>query len=126
MKLHPLLSTIASGDMTEQPLLRIERLSVIARGVSPPRELLHDVSITIEAGRITAIIGESGSGKTILTRALTNLFPFTGIRVEGTVTFDGSNLLALGEKEIRKIRRTSIRYVFQEPASTLNPRLLLQ
>ena len=48
------------------------------------------------------------------------------MRVEGAVTFDGSNLLALGDKQIRTIRRTSIRYVFQEPASSLNPRLLLQ
>jgi len=124
--LHPLLSTMATGDMTKESLLRIEGLNVAATGVSSPRELLHDVSFTIEAGGITAIIGESGSGKTILTRALTNLFPSKNIRVEGTVTFDGSNLLALRDRQLRTIRRTSIRYVFQEPASSLNPLLLLQ
>src|SRR6267378_3362223 len=92
LKLHPLLSTMATGDMTEKTLLHVEGLNVIARGISASRELLHQASFTLKAGGITAIIGESGSGKTILTRALTNLFPANkSVLVEGSVMFDGSN-----------------------------------
>jgi len=88
--------------------------------------VLDGIDLKLASGEKIALVGESGSGKTVLTRALTNLFPFRSIRVEGAVSFEGMNLLGLGEKQLRTVRRTSIRYVFQEPASSLNPRLLLQ
>src|SRR2546423_199026 len=96
VEIAPLNVYHAFRDMAEQTLIRIEELNVVARGVPSRREILHQISFDMGAAGITAVIGESGSGKTILSRALTNLFPSDkSMRVEGTVTFDGSNLLAL-------------------------------
>jgi oligopeptide/dipeptide ABC transporter ATP-binding protein len=88
--------------------------------------LLHDISFSIQTGEIVAVIGESGSGKTLLTRSMTRLFPGReDFRVEGSVNFLGENIFDMGEDKLRNLRKSSIRYVFQDPAQALNPALTL-
>jgi oligopeptide/dipeptide ABC transporter ATP-binding protein len=88
--------------------------------------LLSDISFSIRAGEIVAVIGESGSGKTLLTRSLTRLFPGReDFMVEGRVSFLGENILGMSEGKLRDLRKSSIRYVFQDPAQALNPAFTL-
>ncbi len=107
------------------PLVRLEGLEVhfpIRQGVLK-RTVGHvravdGVELRIDRGQILALVGESGCGKTTLARAVLRLVDPTG----GRVHFDGRELTGLTRREMRPMRRR-LQYVFQDPASSLNPRL---
>jgi oligopeptide/dipeptide ABC transporter ATP-binding protein len=80
---------------------------------------VRGVSFSLEAGRTLGIVGESGSGKTVLTQTLLRLTP--GGEVSGKAVFSGSDLLALREDQIRKIRGAEIAVIFQDPLTSLHP-----
>lgn len=105
-------------------LLDVRGLNVSVKLSGNPLRLLHDVSFSLDSGEVFLLVGESGCGKTTLARALTNLFPRgLGAVIEGTVEFEGHDLISLDAKGLKKVRRKLIRYVFQEPAAALNPAL---
>jgi oligopeptide/dipeptide ABC transporter ATP-binding protein len=86
------------------------------------REVLavNGVSYAISPGRTLAIVGESGSGKTVSCRAVMGLLPPTAI-VAGSARFEGTELLGLTDKQLRKHRGKDVAMVFQDPARSLNP-----
>jgi oligopeptide transport system ATP-binding protein len=87
---------------------------------------VEDVSFEVEQGEITAIIGESGSGKSIACNSLLGLIPRPPGKIEGgTALFEGQDLLQLSEKELRKLRGSEIAMVFQDPMTSLNPYLTI-
>jgi oligopeptide transport system ATP-binding protein len=92
---------------------------------STPRGLLtavDGVSFDIGEGEVVAVVGESGSGKSITAMSLLQLIPRPPGRIAGgSVTFDGKDLLALGDREIRDVRGRDIGVIFQEPMTALNP-----
>jgi len=103
-------------------LLEVAHLSVSVLSNGGIRELIHDVSFSVRANEVLVFLGESGSGKTILARSLTKLFPTApAVRIDGSVIFEGQDLLTLEERGLSAIRRHRIRYVFQEPMQSLNP-----
>ncbi len=108
---------------TETPhLLDVAHLSVSVFPGPGKSDVIHDVSFCVRANEVFTLLGESGSGKTILSRAVTRLFPAaSSVNVDGLVTFEGRPLFALAERELAAIRRSRIRYVFQEPMQSLNP-----
>jgi oligopeptide/dipeptide ABC transporter ATP-binding protein len=77
------------------------------------------VSFTVDAGRTLGIVGESGSGKTVLTQTLLGLTP--GGEISGTADFDGTDLLAITEDQMRKIRGAQISVIFQDPLTSMHP-----
>jgi peptide/nickel transport system ATP-binding protein len=93
------------------------------RATPPPLVAVDDVTLDLRAGETLGIVGESGSGKTTLGRCVMGLFEGLGGRIE-YVGRDGSrtDLLALRETALRPLRR-EIRMVFQDPFSSLNPRM---
>ncbi|HEX7571688.1 MAG TPA: ABC transporter ATP-binding protein [Bacteroidota bacterium] len=106
----------------DRTLLKATNLSVSASSPGGDSVLIHDVSFSVYGREVLIFLGESGSGKTILSRSLTKLFPATSApRIDGSVTFEGQQLLTLSESELTLIRRRRIRYVFQEPMQSLNP-----
>jgi oligopeptide/dipeptide ABC transporter ATP-binding protein len=103
-------------------ILKAANLSISASSPGGDRMLVHEVSFSVREREVLIFLGESGSGKTILSRSLTKLFPATStLRIDGSVTFEGRQLLTLTEVELSSIRRRRIRYVFQEPMQSLNP-----
>ena len=86
-------------------------------GGRKPVPVLHGVDIRVGRGETVGVVGESGSGKTTLGRALLGLVK----PAAGTVTFDGSDITALGENARRPLRRR-MQMIFQDPMSSLNPR----
>lgn len=81
--------------------------------------IVDDVDFTIGVGERMALVGESGSGKSLTARALMQLDRVA--RVSGRIDFEGTDLLKLSEREMRKLRGSSIAMVFQDPMSFLNP-----
>ena len=93
------------------------RRGVLKRTVGHVRAV-DGVDLRIHRGRILALVGESGCGKTTLARAVLRLVEPTG----GQVHFGGREITGLARREMRPMRRR-LQYVFQDPASSLNPRL---
>ena len=96
-------------------ILEIEHL----HAAIPGNTVLHDIDLAIQTGRKTAIVGESGSGKTVLAQGVMRLNP--DVSLQGSMRFQGEDLLALPEKSLRKLRGSDIGMVFQEPMTALNP-----
>ena len=79
------------------------------------------VSFTIDEGESVGLVGESGSGKTVTALAMFGIVAKPGRIVSGSITYRGTNLLELKEREMRKIRGRRIGMVFQDPNSSLDP-----
>ena len=99
------------------PLLQVCDLRVEFRTDRGPLGAVDGVSFELEAGRTLGIVGESGCGKTVLSRSLLRLNPIAG----GSVIFDGRDLVALEEEELNEVRGRDISIVFQDPMTSLNP-----
>jgi oligopeptide/dipeptide ABC transporter ATP-binding protein len=80
---------------------------------------VRGVSFNVDAGRTIGIVGESGSGKTVLTQTLLGLTP--GGEVSGEAVFDGTDLIGLGEEQMRRVRGAQIAVIFQDPLTSLHP-----
>ena len=80
------------------------------------------VDFRIEAGETLALLGESGSGKSVTALSLTRLLPKSAV-VSGDIRFKGGDLLALSNRQMRDIRGGHISMIFQEPQTSLNPAL---
>ncbi|HZV98156.1 MAG TPA: ABC transporter ATP-binding protein [Methylophilaceae bacterium] len=104
--------------MTE--LLRIEGLTV-APVAAPDRLLVKNVSLALESGRTTCIVGESGSGKSLTALSVMGLLSSQLKRTHGKVIFQGRDLTALSNEQMRDIRGKNIGMIFQEPMTSLNP-----
>ncbi len=83
---------------------------------------VDDISFTVRRGETLAIVGESGCGKSVTALSLMRLVPDPpGRIVGGSITLEGTDLLALNEAEMRAIRGNRISMIFQEPMTSLNP-----
>ncbi len=83
---------------------------------------VSDVSFELGAASSVGIVGESGCGKSVTALSLLRLLPTPPARIEkGTIELEGRDLLALPEKEMRKVRGNEISMIFQEPMTSLNP-----
>lgn len=106
----------AESSPAAPPLLRIDGLSVAYGGT----QVVSDVGFTLEPGASLALIGESGSGKSTVAKALLRLLPPAG-QAHGRIEIDGAEALGLPERRFRALRGRVLGYVPQDPASALNP-----
>jgi len=97
-------------------LLRVNGLSV-SYG---PHEVVTDVGFELARGQSLALIGESGSGKSTIARAVLRLLP-SGGQATGRIEFDGQEVLGLSERRFRPLRGRAIGFVPQDPGNALNP-----
>ena len=103
-------------------MLQVEHLSVSFVTRLGINRAVDDISFTVQPGQITAIIGESGSGKSVACYSLLGLIPQPPGRIDGgRALFQGQDLLQLTTAELRKIRGRDIAMVFQDPMTCLNP-----
>ena len=106
----------------EQYLLEVQGLTLSLSSPQKPTKIFEDISFHLDAGQVLILLGESGSGKTLLTRSLTRLFPAVhSFRISGEIMYRGRQVLELTEEELRILRQREIRYIFQEPIRALNP-----
>ena len=84
-------------------------------------EPVRDVTLHIDAGETLALVGESGSGKSLTSLAISGLLPGAARVVAGSARLDGTDLLALPEEALRRLRGGAMAMIFQDPSSSLNP-----
>ena len=82
---------------------------------------IHSVNFDIKKGKMHAIVGESGCGKTMTVMSILRLLPKNAKITNGEILFEEQNLLALKEKDLRKIRGKKIALIPQDPMTSLNP-----
>ena len=88
----------------------------------PELRAVDDLSYEVHEGECVAIIGESGSGKSVEALSVLRLIPCPpGVITGGEVLFRGQDLLKLSDAELREIRGSRISMIFQEPSTALNP-----
>ncbi len=110
------------------PLLSVENLSL---GFRDPRgsitSAVRNLNFTLERGAGLALVGESGSGKSVTALSLARLLPEPPAVIQGgRVLWEGQNIFELAPEALRKLRGKKIAYIFQEPASALNPVLTVK
>lgn len=105
---------------TDGPLLSVRDLTVSFRTAQGPTEVVKNLEFEVPRGGALGIVGESGSGKSMTSLAIMGLLP-KGAGVSGSVQYDGSELLGMSERDMRKVRGDRIAMIFQDPLSSLNP-----
>lgn len=110
-------------QQSQQDVLLSARISL--RYADKPA-VLHDVELQIRKGEVLGLIGQSGSGKSTLALAILGLLDRKRAHSEGTILFDGCELLNLPERDLRSLRGRKIALVLQSPLSSLNPALKIR
>lgn len=102
-------------------MLSVTQLSIVIG----QKKIVRNSSFSVPLGKITSIIGESGSGKSMTVSALLGILP-SGAKATGQVTFNGKNLITVSDKEMTDIRKAHIFTIFQDAANSFNLSLKMQ
>ncbi|AGB74220.1 MULTISPECIES: ABC transporter ATP-binding protein [Rhizobium] len=114
--IRTLITENAPTLQRQAPLLQVEGLSVSYGS----HEVVSNVGFELGRGKSLALIGESGSGKSTIARAVLRLLPRTG-QATGRIAVDGRDILQLSERRFRQLRGRAIGFVPQDPGNALNP-----
>lgn len=104
----------------EQAVIDIRDLSVTFHRGRKPVKAVNGVSLSVRAGEVVALLGESGSGKSVTMRSLLRLHP-KGTDITGSMAVAGRNVMGLSTRELGHLRGATVSMVFQEPRLALDP-----
>ncbi|MDR6213685.1 ABC transporter ATP-binding protein [Paracidovorax wautersii] len=114
-------ASAAAPDPAGEPVVHVRDLSVTFTGGRKPVQAVSGVSVDVRRGETVALIGESGSGKSVTLRTLLRLHPERRTRMAGTVRVAGHDLLAMKEGALSAYRGKTTSMIFQEPLLALDP-----
>ena len=103
------------------PLLDVKDLHTSFSTDDGVVQAVDGVSLSVERGKVLGIVGESGCGKSVSMLSIMRLLSTRRSHTTGTVTFDGTDLLSIPNREMQKIRGKEIAMIFQDPMTSLNP-----
>ena len=115
------MSTNGSIIPDGEPMVRLRDLSVTFSGGRKPVHAVSGVSLEVQRGEVVALIGESGSGKSVTMRTLLRLHPERRTRMGGQVQVAGRDVLAMPQRELFDFRGKVVSMIFQEPLLALDP-----
>jgi ABC-type uncharacterized transport system, duplicated ATPase component len=98
-------------------LIEIRDLRVSFAGA----EVVHGINLDICRGECMALVGESGSGKSVTAHSILRLLPGKAVETQGSIRYDGVDLVHASEAQLRSLRGNRIAMIFQEPMTSLNP-----
>lgn len=107
------------------PVLEVENLSIAYETRAGDVEAVQDVSFTVREGETVGLVGESGCGKSTIAYGIVNFLGPNGKIVDGTVRFQGNELVGRSQEELKRLRGDRVAMVFQEPMQALNPSVRL-
>lgn len=108
--------------MEQEVVLEVKNLKTYFYNYDRELRAVDDLSYKVHRGECVAIIGESGSGKTVSALSILRLVSYPpGLVMGGQVLFKGQDLLQMNDEEYRQIRGSEISMIFQEPSAALNP-----
>ncbi|MFS8050043.1 ATP-binding cassette domain-containing protein [Rhizobium sp. BR 314] len=106
--------------MTE-PLLKIDALNVSFTTYGRTRQVLRDIALTVAAGERVALIGETGSGKSVTAKAIIGTLPRNATISSGTISVAGRDVLKMQRREREALKGTAFSLIMQDPLSSFNP-----
>ena len=107
--------------MSGEPLLEVRDLEVSFTTEEGVVHAVDDVDLRIAPGEVLAVVGESGSGKSVTAMTLMGLTRGPNASISGIASFEGTELVAASDEELRRIRGNRMAMVFQDPMSSLDP-----
>src|SRR5258706_3962164 len=107
--------------MSADEIVGVEGLTVDFLGGAKPVRAVAGVDLTLRAGETLALLGESGSGKSVTLRALMRLLPERRAIIGGRLRVDGQDVRALSNRDLSAYRGRTIAMIFQEPGLALDP-----
>ena len=107
--------------MTQEKILEVKDLTINFKTDGGLVQAVRGVSFDLSRGETLCIVGESGSGKSVTSKAIMGILAGNAIVEQGSIMYNGENLLEVSEDEFHRIRGHKIGMIFQDPLSSLNP-----
>jgi oligopeptide/dipeptide ABC transporter ATP-binding protein len=115
------LLELIDEQQTEGPLLEVKDLKTYFQLDAGKVRAVDGVSFTLDRGKTLGVVGESGSGKTVLSRSIMGLIVASNVIREGSILYDGQELVGQSSKRLRRLWGREMAMVFQDPMTSLNP-----
>src|SRR6218665_3092542 len=104
-------------DTAANLALTVDRLTIDIGGAN----VVDDISFSVAPGKVMALVGESGYGKSLTSYAMVGLLPPAAKRKAGRIMLENTDLAGLSDRQFRKARGKDISIIFQEPSASLDP-----
>ncbi len=111
--------TVAAAEV--RPALELDELDVVYQVRGRDRQVLRNVTLTVDRGEAYGLVGESGCGKSTAALAIVQYLPRNGRVRSGGIRIDGRDVLSLSSGDLRRLRSESVSMVYQNPGAALNP-----
>jgi oligopeptide/dipeptide ABC transporter, ATP-binding protein, C-terminal domain len=112
--------------MKDNRILEIKDLEISFHTYGGDVQAVRGIDLFLNKGETLAIVGESGSGKSVTARSIMGLLPRKHTAINGSILFDGMDLVHASKKQIRRIRGKDIAMIFQDPMTSLNPTMTIE